>query len=70
MMAAVDHREKVMLVFEQAADAARAQLGAVCGLSEMASTAIMEMQVRHFAQLERSKIHQDREQQVALEDDH
>ena len=63
MLAAFERRVEVMdLIAEsESADEARAPLRALLGISELAATAIIDLQIRRFAKLERSRILDERD---------
>jgi DNA gyrase subunit A len=64
MLAAIERRAEVMdLIAEsESADEARASLRALLGISELAATAIIDLQLRRFAKLERSRILDERDE--------
>jgi DNA gyrase/topoisomerase IV subunit A len=64
MLAAIERRTEVvdLIAESETADEARASLRALLGISELAATAIIDLQLRRFAKLERSRILDERDE--------
>ena len=62
--AALERRVEVMelIASSPSADEARERVAALLGVSEVGATAVLDLQWRRFAQLERSRIAEDRDQ--------
>jgi DNA gyrase subunit A len=64
ILAAIERRAEVidLIAESESAGEARASLRALLGISELAATAIIDLQLRRFAKLERSRILAERDE--------
>lgn len=62
--AAIERRAEVMelIAASPSADEAKRGVAALLGVSELSATAVIDLQWRRFAQLERNRIAEDRDQ--------